>query len=661
MTWLNLWALPLLILPLLAFLYRRRIKQEFSAPSLLYFRDLAPKRILPTMQLAARKERVIYGVLLLLAVIIMLDPVIRGRAERTLIVVDNSASMGASMGAKSESKRRWERAINEAKTRASSAISAGEAVAVISLLNRTSAPQYVRKQEEISQQISALRLLNWGARLERRLPEIFALKKRDEVGELVVLTDRSLAEQDDDVVEQLRWVNVAEEVPIAANVAITAVHQPRHLHDYPYRTEISLRNFGNTLVQGVFLQRVDTQQPRPITGAIDLLPGEQKVVEVPQYVLGTVLEPIPIQLGFKDSDAVRAQDTLQSDNQIWVLPDERKPMRVMLLVCTEQVGKLWARVFPHPGIELTAVAVNKPIPSGKWDVVIADACSDKAWQRLQKISAKKGSELTLGHRILLKPSATGKPVGVAAQATPHNNPVLTDVKRLLGMVMHNSQTLALPTGNDVTEVTALLGGLKSMAKDQVYAYSSVRQRKAKDGAAKPETSSPEKSLVLGFDIHGVCDSSEEGRDTYVQDDCLSLSFMLLNSLAWMDDRLTRPPQYLPTGLVFARYQVNEASLRDRDNQRMPALGGKTQWLLEKDGAWRYTSDADSYWLSAALLDTHESSLPSNPVNLDKRDVDILNAYQDRPLWPTLYKVLCGLLLLEALLLLWFWSQRRRRQ
>lgn len=176
MTWLNLWALPLLILPLLAFIHRRKIRQQHDVPSLLYYRDLVPKRVFPSLQFMLRKERIIYACLLLLAVIIMLDPVIRGRAERTLLVLDNSASMGASHEQRTQ---RWDTAIKQAKSAASAALSSGDSVAVVPLLNRKTVPTYVREPAELEQQFAKLTLLNWGARLERRVPELLAIKKRD--------------------------------------------------------------------------------------------------------------------------------------------------------------------------------------------------------------------------------------------------------------------------------------------------------------------------------------------------------------------------------------------------------------------------------------------------------------------------------------------------
>lgn len=448
-----------------------------------------------------------------------------------------------------------------------------------------------------------------------------------------------MAAQVADISEQLRWVNVAENSK--PNVAITAVHQPQHLHDYPYRTEVAIRNFGQKPVQDVYLQRMDTAKPKPISGSINLLPGEQQVIEVPQYILGTVLEPVPVALGFGAES--KYQDGLLSDNAIYVLPDDRRKLNVLLIKCAAHSTPLWSRVFPHPGINFKEIAVNESIPGGQWDVVIGDHCQKTMWEQLNTLQKKDATALNIGNRILIQPGVASEPVGVASQASPHDNPVLEDVKRMLGMVMYSATKLKVPTSSASKKVTLLLGGLPTLKSESAYSYM---------------VEGNYKELVFGFDVHGFCDSSEEGQSTYQQDDCLSLSFMMLNALSWMDARPQRPLNYLPTGLVFAQNDADNGQLRDKNNQRLQPIGGRAQWLLDGDGAWRFSSDQDMYWLSAALLDSHESALPSTPVQLDERDLQLLNTYHDRPFWPTLFRILCCLLLLEALLLWWLWSRKR---
>ena len=199
---------------------------------------------------------------------------------------------------------------------------------------------------------------------------------------------------------------------------------------------------------------------------------------------------------------------------------------------------------------------------------------------------------------------------------------------------------------------------------------------SEDGAALQQA----KMLFLGFDPHAYCTtqipSDAEADNTvadrqdaqiYGPDDCLTLTFMLMNTLEWMDDRRQRVPQYLAAGDPLTLAGVVKAEVRRDDTTVIPAVivddSGTSRWRLEQAGLYFVGGEGltQTVPVSLALFNAEESSLTRAPITVLPDFSALSRGDGLRRLTRPLIMALLAIAVLEALYLLLLAGRFRRRR
>ena len=154
---------------------------------------------------------------------------------------------------------------------------------------------------------------------------------------------------------------------------------------------------------------------------------------------------------------------------------------------------------------------------------------------------------------------------------------------------------------------------------------------------------------------------------YGPDDCLTLTFMLMNTLEWMDDRRQRVPQYLAAGDPLTLEGVVKAEVRRDDTSVIPAVivddSGTSRWRLEQAGLYFLGGEGltQTVPVSLALFNAEESSLTRAPITVLPDFSALSRGDGLRRLTRPLITVLLAIAVLEALYLLLLAGRFRRRR
>ena len=186
-----------------------------------------------------------------------------------------------------------------------------------------------------------------------------------------------------------------------------------------------------------------------------------------------------------------------------------------------------------------------------------------------------------------------------------------------------------------------------------------------------------KMLFLGFDPHAYCtsfvpsdaeaDNTVEDRQDaqiYGPDDCLTLTFMLMNTLEWMDDRRQRIPQYLAAGDPLTLDGVRNAVVRTEDAE-IPAVitddQGVSRWRLDQAGLYFLNGEGitQTVPVSLALFNAEESSLSRAPITALPDFSALSRGDGLRRLTRPLLMCLLAIAVLEALFLILLAGRFRR--
>ena len=161
-----LWALPLLIAPVLAFLALQARRQRMDVSSLLLFRDLPRRTTFQNLSMTHKWHRWLYALMFALLALIAIGLSALLPAPKRLIVVDTSASMNADAG---NGKMRFDRAVVAASGEIDRAMAAGASVAILGLTNLGDDVPFVSDRLEARAQLAALTATSaWRRRAIRR-------------------------------------------------------------------------------------------------------------------------------------------------------------------------------------------------------------------------------------------------------------------------------------------------------------------------------------------------------------------------------------------------------------------------------------------------------------------------------------------------------------
>ena len=620
-----LWAIPLVLAPILAFLSLQARRQKLDVSSLLLFRDLPRRTTFQNLSMTHKWHRWLYALMFAILALIALGLSALLPAPKRLIVVDSSASMNAEAGG---GETRFDKAVAVATREIDRAMAAGASVAVLSLTNLGDDVPFVGERLEALAQLDALAATASAAPMDQRLAALAALSSSRGVGALTLITDRPLSEEAD-APRRLTWIDVGE--ALAANVGFEAVAGGQNLFDPP--KELSLRNFGTEPVRDVSVSARVRGKPAVITlrRPFDLPAGARETLPLDKILEQTVqLGPGPKEVIITSGSG----DPLALDDSLWVVPEVVQPFDLHIVRC-ESNGVLFDQILPHPNIRLTeSPGITEDVDYRGYDAVIFDRCP--AGPLFEELNAN-------AIVIETRPGAGRAEDGSGArqfawQASENRHPVMAGLKPMLGRVTVGPSLRPLPPAEGDARVEPLLRdvdpqeALEVIAEDRVdfvTAFAAERPATDLDGQALL----PAKMLFLGFDPHAYCadfipsdaeadNTVEDRRDAriYGPDDCLTLTFMLMNTLEWMDDRRQRVPQYLAAGDPLTLEGVRNAQVRSED-ALIPAVitddQGVSRWRLDQSGLYRLSGEGISQTIpvSIALFNAEESSLTRAPVTV----------------------------------------------
>ena len=124
-----LWAVPLVLAPVLAFLALQARRQRLDVSSLLLFRDLPRRSTFQNLSMTHKWHRWLYALMFAVMALIALGLSALLPAPKRLIVVDTSASMQAEAGG---GQSRFDRAVEAARGEIDRAMADGASVAILS-------------------------------------------------------------------------------------------------------------------------------------------------------------------------------------------------------------------------------------------------------------------------------------------------------------------------------------------------------------------------------------------------------------------------------------------------------------------------------------------------------------------------------------------------
>ncbi|WP_133511620.1 hypothetical protein [Candidatus Thiosymbion oneisti] len=608
----NLWAWPLLLLPPLAFLKLRVFKRDRTLASLLYFRDLVRREWLPRWELEVTRERWIYALLLLVGAVIALGPVLPLPTERVLLVLDDSASMQA---VAADGKSRFEHARRALLTAGRAQLVTGGEVRLQLLWGPNSALEGIAEAGELERELASTTPRAYGGTLATRLEGILGQAKADGVTRVILATDHPLAPQSE--YGGLEWID------------ITAVIEPGGLFSTPARHRLVLRNFSSETADAVTitLSEMSDRVGSPVMGPFSLAPGEAKRLSLERLLTGAGLVGSgPHWLSVRAPD-----DALGLDDGLWVFPHRDREIQVLLIRC-KPGGALWPWLTPHPEIRRVIVDDPQQRPGGHWDLVIHDRCPNPPWL----------SDVTTDTIVIApNPGNDRTPHKVRWQSAWYDNPIMRDIKPLYGMLLHHPRLGEVPDADWFMPLFSQsqiairgLGGQAPAVMKPAYAAERAGKR----------------YLYLGFDAHFYCDSTRHGGGTFRQDDCLSMVFLLMNAMEWMTGEGPSATRYLPAGAMYAGTGRGKPTLLDTQGDPFPPMSetASARWVLDAPGHYLYRSDIRKEHLSVGLLDERESELAPRPVRL-QQDWDLAaSGSRSRPVWRWLVGLLVLLGIAESL-------------
>lgn len=656
-----LWALPFVLAPILAFLSLRARRQRMDVSSLLLFRDLPRRTTFQNLSMTHKWHRWLYALMFALLALIALGLSALLPAPKRLIVVDASASMNAEAGG---GETRFDRAIAAASVEIDRAMAAGASVALLSLTNLGDDVPFVSDRLEAQQQLSELTLTSMPAPMDQRLSALAALSASRGVGALTLITDRPLSE-DVDTPRRLTWIDVGED--LSANVGFEGVNGGLNLFDPP--KEVSLRNFGSEPIRDVTLTARVRGKPAVVTlrRPFDLPAGARETLPLDRILEQTVqLGPGPKELVLTSGSG----DPLTLDDALWVVPEVVQQFDLHIVRC-EGNGDLFDRFLPHPNIRLSESAgINDDADYRGYDAVIFDRCPEGPL--FEELNANAIVIETRPGAGRAEDGSGGRQF--AWQASENRHPIMAGLKPMIGRVTVGPSLRPLPMIDENSRVVPLLrdvdpqDALAVLAEDRVEivtAFAAERRETEFDG----ETLPPAKMLFLGFDPHAYCttfipsdaeadNTVEDRRDAqiYGPDDCLTLTFMMMNTLEWMDDRRQRIPQYLAAGDPLTLDGVRNASVRTEDTE-IPAVitddQGVSRWRLDQAGLYFLSGEGimQTVPLSLALFNAEESSLSRAPITVLPDFTALSRGDGLRRLTRPLVIALLSIAVLEALFLI----------
>ncbi len=665
-----LWALPLVLAPVLAFLALQARRQRLDVSSLLLFRDLPRRTTFQNLSMTHKWHRWLYALMFALLALIALGLSALLPAPKRLIVVDTSASMSADAGG---GERRFDRAVDAAGREIDRALAAGASVAVLSLTNLVDDVPFVSDRIEARTQLDTLRATSVPAPMDQRLSALAALSASRGVGALTLVTDRPLSEELN-APRRLTWIDVGDDV--AANVGFEAVTGGLNLFDPP--KELSLRNFGNEPVRDVSVTARVRGKPAVVMlrRPFDLPAGARETLP-----LDTVLEQT-VQLGPGPKEIILTSgsgDPLALDDSLWVVPEVVQQFDLHIVRC-EPNGDLFDRFLPHPNIRLTESAgIDMEADYRGYDAVIFDRCPE----------GPLFEELTANAIVIETRPGTGRGEDgsgarqFAWQASENRHPVMEGLKPMIGRVTVGPSLRPLPFTDNGERVVPLLRdvdpqeALTVIAEDRVEIVSAFAAEREEIQIDAETRLLPAKMLFLGFDPHAYCartmpsdaeaDNTVEDRldaRIYGPDDCLTLMFMLMNTLEWMDDRRQRVPQYLGAGDPLTLDGVRNAVVRT-DDEIIPAVitdeQGVSRWRLDQAGLYTLSGEGitQTIPLSLALFSAEESALSRAPVTVLPDFSALARGDGLRRLTRPLVMALLAIAVLEALYLIVLAGRFRR--
>ena len=619
-----LWALPLLIAPVLAFLALQARRQRMDVSSLLLFRDLPRRTTFQNLSMTHKWHRWLYALMFALLALIAIGLSALLPAPKRLIVVDTSASMNADAG---NGKMRFDRAVVAASGEIDRAMAAGASVAILGLTNLGDDVPFVGDRLEARAQLDALTATSIPAPMDQRLSALAALSASRGVGALTLITDRPLS-QDLDAPGRLNWIDVGEDLP--ANIGFEGVNGGLNLFDPP--KELTLRNFGTEPVRDVTLTARVRGKPAVVTlrRPFDLPAGARETLPLDRVLEATVqLGPGPKELIITSGTG----DPLSLDDSLWVVPEVIQQFDLHIVRC-ESNGALFDRFLPHPNIRLSESAgIADDADYRGYDAVIFDRCP--AGPLFEELNAN-------AIVIETRPGPGRAEDGSGArqfawQASENRHPVMTGLKPMIGRVTVGPSLRPLPATENNSRVVPLLrdvdpqDALAVMAEDRVEIVTAFAAERWESGGSDEDALPPAKMLFLGFDPHAYCTSFipsdaeadntiEDRQDAqiYGPDDCLTLTFMMMNAFEWMDDRRQRIPQYLAAGDPLTLEGVRNAVVRT-DEAEIPAVitddQGVSRWRLKQSGLYFLNGEGitQTVPVSLALFNAEESSLSRAPV------------------------------------------------
>ena len=602
-------ALLLLLLVPLAFLVLLLRRQRLEVGSLLLFRDLPQRTLFQNLQLEHLWHRWIYALMFVILALIAAGLSLPQPGQRHLIVLDDSASMAA---LNEDGETRWSRLQRLAASEVEASIALGRNVDVLRLTSLASlrsqrdsetgtgadgnsavfASSDVRA-EELVRLIEQAKVSELPIELDKRLASLGALAGSIGAGRVSFYTDRDLGEGARNSGGEVRWVNVADDLP-PINLAITDVSEQRRTFDRGSR--FTVQNLSPVPVSGVNLiaRSVQNPVPLPLVENMVLAGNEARSFDVAQVLdRASVLGAGAIQVSVEYEG-----DMLDLDNRLWLVPPQRSRFSVLLASClggsplfdrlsqSENLQVLQMGGVPSTLGELSATTGDPADDSepglvdidgtleSRFDVVIYDRCPIAPLYEELETNAIVIDGLPAGTDGFASVGPADV-VRVAWQAPGSRSPVLDGLRSLVGMPMPSQTVRPLPLTH---QAVGLLSDLdpafaSAQSSSDIFAPSDLLQgfvawagmsvgfdeQSGEEIALDPDPNAP-KMLFLGFDPHAACvnDPLNDNVDGIAieeavaasrngPDDCLALRLMMVNALEWMRDEDQFVRQYFSTG------------------------------------------------------------------------------------------------------------------
>lgn len=339
-------ALFLLLLFPLAFLVLLLRQLQMNVGSLLLFRDLPQRVLFQNLQLKHQWHRWVYigifGLLTLIAAGLSLPQ----PGQRHVIVIDDSASMGAVIDPMApDADTVWNQATEAVKRAAERAQSRGQAVVIIRLSDYgligadRNGQRDASVDETMAQALDAENLALQLAALDEAVPQAlpFDLAERTRslggfvgaqgVGRLTIVTDRPLGEQAT-LGEGITWIDVTNATP-AINLGFVAVREKQNPFDRD--SQVVLQNLSDVSVAGAKLEVRSINNPVsvPVLTGIDLAPNARLELDIASLrQRAEILGSGPLRLS-----VVHHQDSLEVDNHLWLVRPTQAQMSVAMVRC----------------------------------------------------------------------------------------------------------------------------------------------------------------------------------------------------------------------------------------------------------------------------------------------------------------------------------------